>query len=501
MESDAASLAQAHQKSSAGHNLNNSEHHLDLETISRPLHFVGIGGIGMSAIARILLSQGKAVSGSDKSISEITKELEELGAKIYIGHHESNVKDAGVVIVSTAITTENPELAAARAANLPVLHRSDLLSHISRSSKLIAISGTHGKTTTTGMIAQLMLDAGLKPSVVVGGIFERIGSNGVAGNGQYFVAEADESDRTHAQVTSYIAVITNVEADHLENYPGGLSQIKDVMSSFARNAERGVVICVDDAGCRSLVRNLEQNGKTIITYGRRDSQFNPIYAYETDEDGKIVAYKGDTKLGSIEMAVPGEHNKANAMAAIASCIELGLAFPVLAESLSQFKGVDRRFQRIGEVEGTIVIDDYAHHPTEVRAVLQAGRQFIKQLERNDQKKRRLVAVFQPHQPGRLRDFWDDFCTSFKDADLALIADIYVARGGNIENIDSNRFVGCMDHPTARYLPGTVAELVPQVLKQLRPNDIVLTIGAGDITKLGPLLVAELNKAKTHGSAI
>ena len=211
---------------------------MDLETISRPLHFVGIGGIGMSAIARILLSQGKAVSGSDKSESEITNELAALGAKIFIGHHEDNVRDAGVVIISTAITGENPELAYARQANIPVLHRSDLLSHLSRTSKLIAVSGTHGKTTTTGMIAQLMLDAGLKPSVVVGGIFERIGSNGVAGNGQYFVAEADESDRTHAQVTSYIAVITNVEADHLENYPGGLTQIKDVMCSFARMFRR-----------------------------------------------------------------------------------------------------------------------------------------------------------------------------------------------------------------------------------------------------------------------
>ncbi len=474
---------------------------MDLETINRPLHFVGIGGIGMSAIARILLAQGKSVSGSDKAESEITHELEQLGAKIFIGHHENNVKDAGVVIVSTAITTENPELAQARATGLPVLHRSDLLSHLSRTSKLIAISGTHGKTTTTGMIAQLMLDAGLKPSVVVGGIFERIGSNGIAGNGQYFVAEADESDRTHAQVTSYIAVITNVEADHLENYPGGLSQIKDVMSSFARNAERSVILCVDDAGCRSLMRNLEHNGKTIVTYGRRDSQYKPLYSYESLPDNRFKVFKGDTELGTIELSVPGEHNKQNALAAIAAATELGLAFPVLAESIGKFKGVDRRFQLIGEVDGTVVVDDYAHHPTEVRAVLQAGQQYVNQKQRKDGIKRRLVAVFQPHQPGRLRDFWDDFCTSFKDADLALIADIYVARGGNIDKIDSNRFVTCMEHANAHYLPGKVDAILPQVLKQLRPFDVVLTIGAGDITKLGPLLVAELSKTKSHGSAI
>lgn len=474
---------------------------MDLETISRPLHFVGIGGIGMSAIARILLSQGKAVSGSDKSESEITNELAALGAKIFIGHHEDNVRDAGVVIISTAITGENPELAYARQANIPVLHRSDLLSHLSRTSKLIAVSGTHGKTTTTGMIAQLMLDAGLKPSVVVGGIFERIGSNGVAGNGQYFVAEADESDRTHAQVTSYIAVITNVEADHLENYPGGLTQIKDVMCSFARNAERGVVICSDDAGCRSLIRNLEQNGKEIITYGRRDSQYKPLYSYDSLPDNGMKIFKGDTELGTIELAVPGEHNKQNSLAAIATATELGLAFPVLAESIAKFKGVDRRFQMIGTVDGTVIVDDYAHHPTEVKAVLQAGQQYLQQLQRRDGIKRRLVAVFQPHQPGRLRDFWDEFCTSFKDADLALIADIYVARGGNIDKIDSSRFVSCMAHENAVYLPGNTAELLPQVIKHLRPFDIVLTIGAGDITKLGPMLVTELNKTKLHGSAI
>jgi UDP-N-acetylmuramate--alanine ligase len=495
LESDAA-CAQTHHTPSGRH-----EGDVDLETINRPLHFIGIGGIGMSAIARILLSQGKAVSGSDKSETEITRELTELGAKIYIGHQESNVKEAGVVVISTAITTENAELAYAKANGIPVLHRSDLLSHLSRTSKLIAVSGTHGKTTTTGMIAQLMLDAGLKPSVVVGGIFERIGSNGIAGNGQYFVAEADESDRTHAHVTSYIAVVTNVEADHLENYPGGLSQIKEIMASFADNAERCVVLCVDDAGCRALVRNLEQNGKTIVTYGLRDSKYKPLYSYESLADNGMKIYKNDTVLGVIELDVPGEHNKQNALAAIATATELGLAFPVLAESMAKFKGVDRRFQKIGIVDGTEVIDDYAHHPTEVRAVLQAGQQYLRKLSRNDGIKRRLVAVFQPHQPGRLRDFWDEFSVSFKEADLALIADIYVARGGNLENINSERFVRCIQHENAFHVPGDIEELLPQVIQHLRPFDIVLTIGAGDITKLGPMLVAELTKTKSYGSAI
>ncbi len=471
------------------------------------MHFVGIGGIGMSAIARILLAKGKIVSGSDKAESEITKELAQLGAQIHIGHHQDNVKDAGVLVISTAITTENPELAYAKSVGLPVLHRSDLLAHLSRSAKLIAVSGTHGKTTTTGMIAQLMLDCGLKPSVVVGGIFERIGSNAISGSGQYFVAEADESDRTHANVTSYIAVLTNVEADHLENYPGGVSQIRDVMLSFAKNAERAVILCTDDSGCRALIKPLELAGKNVITYGRRGSASNPIYAYESLPGSSMAVFHREIELGTITLAVPGEHNKQNALSAIAAGMELALPFAVMASSLSEFKGVDRRFQIIGEVDGTVIVDDYAHHPTEVRAVLQAAKQYIAQRQQNDGLPRRLVAIFQPHQPGRLRDFWDEFCVSFNDADLALIADIYVARGTPIENINSARFVSCLQNKNSRYLPGTVDELLPQVMKDLRPYDLVLTIGAGDITRLGPMLLEALEPSKTqtqprtHGSAI
>ena len=472
---------------------------IDLEKIGGPIHFVGIGGIGMSAIARLLLAQSRAVTGSDQSESEITRELSELGAKIYIGHREENAHQAGAVVVSTAIAQGNPELVWARAQGLPVWHRSDLLYHIGRMSKLVAVTGTHGKTTTTGMIAQLMLDCGLKPSVVVGGIFHRIGSNALAGNGQYFVLEADESDRTHANVISHIAVVTNIEADHLENYPGGVTQIREAMSSFARNAEDSVVICLDDPGCRSILRNLEAAGKRIITYGRRGSQHKPLYSYESLTGTEMLVFKEGVQLGRVTLAVPGEHNKQNALGAIATGLQLELAFPVMAEALGNFKGVDRRFQILGEEAEVLVVDDYAHHPTEVKATLQAARQYIDQVKKRTGLARRLVAVFQPHQPGRLRDFWEDFCTSLSESDLALIADVYIARGGPIENIDSRRFAGCVKHANAHYVPGTIAELSQSLLEYIRPHDLVLTIGAGDITKLGPELLIALKKSKTHGS--
>jgi UDP-N-acetylmuramate--alanine ligase len=472
---------------------------IDLEKISGPIHFVGIGGIGMSAIARLLLAQNRAVSGSDQSESEITNELIALGAKIYIGHNEENVHHAGALVVSTAIAASNPELVWARSAGIPIWHRSDLLYHIGRMSKLIAVTGTHGKTTTTGMIAQLMLDCGLKPSVVVGGIFDRIGSNALAGNGQYFVLEADESDRTHANVISHIAVLTNIEADHLENYPGGVTQIREAMSSFARNAEDSVVICVDDAGCRSILRSLEAAGKRIITYGKRNSQFQPLYSYESLFGTEMLVFKEGVQLGRVTLAVPGEHNKQNALGAIATGIQLELPFPVMAEALGNFKGVDRRFQIIGEEGDVLVVDDYAHHPTEVKATLQAARQYIDQVKKRTGVARRLVAVLQPHQPGRLRDFWEDFCTSLTEADVALIADVYIARGGPIENIDSRRFAACVKHENVHYVPGSVEELSQSLMEYIQPFDLVLTIGAGDITKLGPELLTVLKKSKAHGS--
>lgn len=493
MELDAASRAQAQHEQAIGQSPT-----FDLENIKGPVHFVGIGGIGMSAIARLLLAEGKAVSGSDKSGSEITEELERLGAKVFIGHHASNVKDAGALVVSTAIEKSNPELVAAQEAGLPVCHRSDLLKMLSRSSKLIAISGTHGKTTTTGMIAQMLIDCGVDPSVVVGGIFERIGSNSRHGKGGFFVAEADESDRTHAEVTSYISVLTNIEEDHLENYPGGIKQIRDVMISFANHSEHAVVICVDDDGCRAIMPSIENK---LVTYGRRTPQSPATYTYEGTKGFSMQVYKEGRLLGEVQLAVPGEHNKLNALAAIAVGLELKLDFAGIAAALSGFKGVDRRFQIIGEESGILIVDDYAHHPTEVVATLQAAKQFIKeQGEHGQSRYKRVVALFQPHQPGRLRDFWDDFCAAFKDADIALIADVYVARGAEIEGINSQRFVQSVSHPDVHYKGGPTGSLAASVVEHLKPGDLVMTIGAGDITRVGPDLLMLLKQGRSGGSS-
>lgn len=480
MDLDAASCAQAPHERSSGR-----PPEIDLDRISAPIHFIGLGGIGMSALARVLLAQGKAVSGSDQHDSEILQELAGMGAKTYIGHTSANVNEAGVVVISTAIVQNNPELVRARELNLPIMHRSDVLRLLSKSSKMIAISGTHGKTTTTGMVSQVLLDCGFDPSVIVGGIFERIGSNGRYGKGEYFVAEADESDRTHADVTSYISVITNIEADHLENYPGGLQQIKDVMLSFANKTTFAVVLCQDDYGCRSVMQEI---AAPKVTYGKFGEEEPATYQYENIDGGAMRVYKGKTLLGTVNLAVPGEHNKLNALAAIVVGLEVGGSFDKIAASISKFGGVNRRFQILGESNGIVVVDDYAHHPTEVVATLQAARQYIK-----SKKLSRVVALFQPHQPGRLRDLWDEFARSFVDADVVLVSDVYVARGGQIEGITSERLVDCIKHKDAHYLEGRGEDLAAKVLPHLRSGDLVLTIGAGDVTKAGPALLHHLKK--------
>lgn len=465
--------------------------HCDLAKVTDPIHLIGIGGIGMSALARLLLAQGRAVSGSDKQASEITAELTSLGATIHIGHRSSNVLGAGGVVVSTAIVADNPELVWALDNDLPVWHRSRVLAALASQKLAIAVSGTHGKTTTTAMIAQVLIDCGADPSVVVGGIFPKIGSNACAGKGKYFVAEADESDGTHSWLNSQIAVVTSVEPDHLENYPGGINEIYQSMASFANHAKQAIVICADDHGCQEILPLLK--GK-VISYGRKAEGKKAVLQFESLEGFGLRVYKEGALAGEMQLCVPGEHNKLNAMAAVAVGIELGFDFKSICASLSRFTGVDRRFQLIGEEKGILVVDDYAHHPTEVAATLSGAKKFIEKTKQAGQQARRLVAVFQPHQPGRLRDFWTEFCNAFVDADLVLVTDIYVARGGQIEGINSPNFAAEIKHPDCHYLAGPTKDLAEAVKKYLRKNDLVLTIGAGDITTVGPQLVKLLKQA-------
>ncbi len=467
---------------------------INLENLSGNAHFIGIGGIGMSALARILLARGFRVSGSDRQESTTAVELAELGARITLGHQAENVNGAGAVVVSTAIAPDNPELLAAQERSLPVWHRSALLAALTAGHKLIAVSGTHGKTTTTGMVAQVLLDAGLDPSVVVGGIFPRIGSNAFLGASDYFVAEADESDGTHRDLDSFMAVVTNIEADHLENYPGGMEEIRQAMVSFADRARSAIVVCADDPGCRQIRPRLKRR---VVTYGNAATSPDADYRYESLPGFDMRVWRADRLCGQVSLHMPGEHNKLNALAAAAVGLELGLPFDVVAAGLSNFIAVARRFQILGSQSGVVVVDDYAHHPTEVAATLQAARQYRARQTGKDGSGR-IVAVFQPHQPSRLRDLWGEFCGAFTCADLVLICDIYVARGQAIEGITSERFARAIKHDDVRYLPGSTSDLPAAIVSHLQPGDLVLTIGAGDITKVGWEILRLLKQGHGHG---
>ncbi len=461
----------------------------DLDKLNGRLHFIGIGGIGMSALARLILSRGIPVSGSDKQGNKITDELIKSGALIYTGHAASNASGAAGIVVSTAITSDNPELNWARANKLPVWHRSEVLAALSAKKKLIAITGTHGKTTTTAMIGKIFIDANLDPSIVIGGILPQLQSNCRVGDSDYFIAEADESDGTHVTLPAEIAVITNIEADHLENYPTGMKQILDTMKLFADKATK-VVICTDDAGCKKIIPHLKSK---TIGYGLRkkeseESSIKSTYEFKNISDASSSAmkvYKKNKVLGTINLSVPGIHNQYNALATIATAMESGIDFETIARSLADYNGVDRRFQILGLENNILVVDDYAHHPTEVVALLQAAQQYAGQ---GKFAAHRIVAIFQPHQPGRLRDFWKEFCEAFKACDLLLVADVYIARGGAIAGIDSKRFSQEVDHPNSHYLSGPTSELPTRIKALLQPNDLVITIGAGDITNIGPQLL-------------
>ncbi|MBI4532926.1 MAG: UDP-N-acetylmuramate--L-alanine ligase [Candidatus Melainabacteria bacterium] len=471
---------------------------LDLQKITGSVHFIGIGGIGMSAIAKLLMAQGVAVSGSDREGGPAIQQLVAAGARIVLGHSAENLDGASAVVISTAIARDNPELLAARNRSLPIWHRSALLAYLSQSSKLIAVSGTHGKTTTTAMVAQVLLDLGLSPSVVVGGIFRRIGSNAYLGSGEYFVAEADESDGTHAHTASYMALVTNIESDHLEHYPRGIEQIRDNMVVFANNTKWGTIICQDDLGCR-LIRPRIQG--RVISYGNVLTSPDADYTYESLPGFSFKVSKAGITVGEVTLAVPGEHNKLNALAACVVAMELGLSFPQIANSLKAFQSVNRRFEIIGQRANILVVDDYAHHPTEVAATLKATHQYLANSPAqasNSSSKRRVVAVFQPHQPGRLRDLWDEFCGAFRLADVVLVTDIYIARGLAIEGITSERFASAIQHPCVHFIPGKSVELAKGILPYLQSGDIVLTIGAGDITKVGSEILSLLTQQASHG---
>jgi UDP-N-acetylmuramate--alanine ligase len=459
------------------------------------IHFVGIGGIGMSGIAEVLLNLGYEISGSDLKSSAVTERLASLGAQTFEGHAVKNITGADVVVTSSAISIDNPELAEARRLHIPVIQRAEMLAELMRLKYGIAIAGMHGKTTTTSMVAAVLAAGGLDPTVVVGGRVDAMGSNARLGKSQYLVAEADESDRSFLKLSPIISVVTNIDREHMDCY----RDMRDVRRTFLEFMERvpfyGIIVgCNDDPTLRRL---LPHSHRRVTTYGTtRGSDFLiRVGAYPADGAGPAalskfdVTYKGKD-LGMFTLHVPGVHNVLNATAAIAVGMALDIAPDQIRAALDSFRGVDRRFQLKGRAAGVSVIDDYGHHPTEIRATLAAARQCGF---------RRIHVIFQPHRYTRTRDLMDEFTTAFTAADSLVVLDIYAASEKPIQGITgevlANRITSAANRP-AIYAP-SVSQAIAAVSAAAQPGDMILTLGAGSVSQLGPTILEKLqSKAAT-----
>ncbi len=451
---------------------------------SQRIHFIGIGGIGMSGIAEILLTMGYSVSGSDLRSSAVTDRLTLLGATVYVGHQAANAASSDVVVTSSAVARDNPEVLEARARKTPVIPRAEMLAELMRLKYGIAVAGMHGKTTTTSMIAAVLAGGALDPTVVVGGRVDAMGSNARLGKSHYLVAEADESDRSFLKLSPVLAVVTNLDREHMEAYRD-MADVEDAFVQFMDEVPfyGAVTACLDNPQLRAILPRVTPR---VYTYGESpDADFclrilPPVPGcYSTFE----ITTRG-TVLGPFHLHVPGRHNVLNATAAVAIGIQLGLTQEAISEGLATFRGVDRRFQRKGMARGVTVIDDYGHHPTEVRATLQAARECGYG---------RILVLFQPHRYTRTRDLMDEFATAFGDADAVQVLDIYAASEAPIEGITGETLAARI-HATGGgpvgYAP-SVAEAVHRLVAEARDGDMILTLGAGNVSQAGALLLERL----------
>lgn len=439
------------------------------------IHLVGIGGTGMSGIAELLLNLGYRVSGSDLVTSEVTQRLVALGGKITKGHSSSNVEDADVVVYSSAVKPDNVELVEARRKGIPVIPRAEMLAELMRMKQGIAVGGAHGKTTTTWLIGLVMAAAGLDPTIIVGGRLKALGTNAKLGGGPYLVAEADESDGSFLRLSPNVAVATTIDEEHLDHYPD-LEAIKTSFVEFLNKVPfyGAAVVCLDEENIQAILPRIIRR---VVTYGF--SQQADVRATDVSPDGLNVTFNvrlRDSKLGSILLRMPGRHNIANALAAVAVGLELDIPFPAISEGISQFTGIARRLEVRGEVGDIVFIDDYAHHPTEIAATLETIKSMWK---------RRIVAVFQPHRYTRTRALWDKLGRSFYDADMVIVIPIYAAGEDPIPGVTSSlvaeaatksghRSVACIEDRQ---------ELIEHLLSVLQPGDAVVTLGAGDVWKV------------------
>jgi UDP-N-acetylmuramate--alanine ligase len=440
------------------------------------VHFVGIGGIGMSGIAEILLNQGFEITGSDKSLSEVTERLSGLGIKVYEGHSRENVKDADVLVYSSAVTIDNPEVEEAIARKIPVIKRSEMLAETMRLKYGIGIAGTHGKTTTTSMVGLTLTEGNIDPTIIVGGKLSGLGgTNARLGNGDFIVVEADEFDRSFLKLTPAIAAITTLESEHLDTY----KDIDDIKSAFIEFANKVpfygfVVLCMDEPALREII---QQINKKVLTYGLSpEADIRAVdITHEKFFSSFTVLYK-EKELGKIKLRIPGSHNVKNSLVAVCIGIELGVEFNIIKKALESFTGVYRRFE-VKYNKEILVVDDYAHHPTETGATLAGIR---------DGWNNRLVAVFQPHLYSRTRDFYQEFGKSFLNSDVFVCTDVYPARENPINGITGKLIADAaknLGHKNVIYVPEK--NDIPEVLSELKQaGDIIITMGAGDIWKFG-----------------
>jgi UDP-N-acetylmuramate--alanine ligase len=440
----------------------------------RRVHFVGIGGIGMSGIAEVLLTLGYAVSGSDLAESETTRRLARLGASLHAGAHDADhvTSDIDVLVISSAVTFANPEVVRARDLKIPVIPRAEMLAELMRMKYGVAVAGSHGKTTTTSLIAAVLREAGRDPTMVVGGKLRALGTNARLGQGEFLVAEADESDGTFLLLSPIIAVVTNIDREHLDYY-GDMDRLRDAYLQFVHRVPfYGLaVLCLDNVNVRALVPKIH---KRFVTYGTSpDAEWQARELHVRGLDTVFEVWRADRRLGPVRLRMPGRHHALNALAALAVADDLEIPFRIAAHALEDFGGIHRRFEVKGEESDILVVDDYGHHPEEIRATLRAAREGFP---------RRLVVAFQPHRYSRTRDLFAEFLEAFDDADALVLTDIYSAGEARVDGVSGEALYQALKrrgHLDVHYIPAR-ERLAAGLFDVVRPGDLVLTLGAGDI---------------------